>query len=77
MKLANGQEHFVSHPIQILAQAYVYRNQCQTFGIYNDDTMIGYVMVIYDYDIPEYNKYMACTTEINIYISESEIEKWY
>ena len=55
LKLANGQEHFVSHPIRSLAQAYVYRNQCQPFGIYKDDTMIGYVMVIYDYDIPEYD----------------------
>ena len=24
-------------------------------GIYEDDTMVGYVMVIYDYDIPEYD----------------------
>ena len=55
LKLANGQERFVSHPIRSLAQAYVYRNQCQPFGIYKDDTMIGYVMVIYDYDIPEYD----------------------
>ena len=28
LKLANGQERFVSHPIRSLAQAYVYRNQC-------------------------------------------------
>ena len=46
LKLANGQKRFVSHPIRSLAQAYVYRNQCQPFGIYKDDTMIGYVMVI-------------------------------
>ena len=50
-----GQEHFVFHPIRSLAQTYVYRNQCQPFGIYKDNTMIGYVMVIYDYDIQEYN----------------------
>ena len=55
LKLAKGQEEFVSHPIRSLAQAYVYREQCQPFGIYNDDTMVGYVMVIYDYDIPEYD----------------------
>lgn len=55
LKLAPGQESFVSHPIRSLAQAYVYRNQCQPFGIYADDKMIGYVMVIYDYDIPEYD----------------------
>lgn len=55
LKLAQGQEQFVSHPIRSLAQAYVYRDQCQPFGIYEDDTMVGYVMVIYDYDIPEYD----------------------
>ena len=55
LKLASGQERFVSHPVRSLAQAYVYRNQCQPFGIYNDDTMVGYVMVIYDHDIPEYD----------------------
>ena len=55
LKLAPGQEEFVSHPIRSLAQAYVYRNQCQPFGIYAEDRMIGYVMVIYDYDIPEYD----------------------
>ena len=55
LKLAPEQERFVSHPIRSLAQAYVYRDQCQPFGIYNGDTMVGYVMVIYDYDIPEYD----------------------
>ena len=55
LKLAPGQERFVSHPVRSLAQAYVYREQCQPFGIYEDDTMVGYVMVIYDYDIPEYD----------------------
>lgn len=55
LKLGLGQDQFVSHPIRSLAQAYVYRNQCQPFGIYNDEEMVGYVMVIYDYDIPEYD----------------------
>lgn len=55
LKLAPEQERFVSHPIRSLAQAYVYREQCQPFGIYDDDTMVGYVMVIYDYDVPEYD----------------------
>lgn len=55
LKLAPGQERFVSHPIRSLAQAYVYREQCQPFGIYKGDVMVGYVMVIYDYDIPEYD----------------------
>ena len=55
LKLAKDQEKFVSHPIRSLAQVYVYREQCQPFGIYDDDEMVGYVMVIYDYDIPEYD----------------------
>ena len=55
LRLAPGQERFVSHPVRSLAQAYVYRNQCQPFGIYADGRMVGYVMVIYDYDVPEYD----------------------
>lgn len=55
LKLGEGQEHYVSHPIRSLAQAYIYREQCQPFGIYDGDMMVGYVMVIYDYDIPEYD----------------------
>ena len=55
LTLASGQEQFVSHPIRSLAQAYVYRDQCQPFGIYADGSMVGYVMVIYDYDVPEYD----------------------
>ena len=55
LKFAPGQEKFVSHPIRSLAHAYVYRDQCQPFGIYAAGKMIGYVMVIYDYDVPEYD----------------------
>ena len=55
LRLAPGQEEYVSHPIRSLAQAYVYRNQCQPFGIYAVGKMAGYVMVIYDYDVPEYD----------------------
>ena len=55
LRLAPEQEEYVSHPIRSLAQAYVYRNQCQPFGIYADGRMVGYVLVIYDYDVPEYD----------------------
>lgn len=55
LKLCKNQESFVSHPIRSLAQAYVYYNQCTPFGIFEDDVMVGYVMVIYDYDSDEYN----------------------
>lgn len=65
LKLAPGQERFVSNPIRSLAQAYVYREQCQPFGIYEDDTMVGYVMVIYDYDVPEYDIWHMMIDESN------------
>ena len=55
LTLAQGQERFVSHPVRSLAQAYVYRDQCQPFGIYAEGRMVGNVMVIYDYDVPEYD----------------------
>ena len=55
LKLLPEQERFVSHPIRSLAQAYVYRNQCQPFGIYVKNQMVGYVMVIYDDAVPEYD----------------------
>ncbi|MDO4501145.1 MAG: GNAT family N-acetyltransferase [Erysipelotrichaceae bacterium] len=55
LKLAKGQENYVSHPIRSLAQAYVYYKQCTPFGIYEEKIMVGYVMVIYDYDVPEYD----------------------
>ena len=55
LKLCDGQEQYVSHPIRSLAQAYVYYNQCTPFGIYLSDVMIGYVMGIFDYDEETYN----------------------
>lgn len=55
LTLVPGQEKFVSHPIRSLAQAYVYYHQCTPFGIYHGDIMVGYVMVIYDYDLEEYD----------------------
>lgn len=55
LKLGKNQDKFVSHPIRSLAQAYVYYNQCTPFVIYKEDVMVGYVMVIYDYDDETYN----------------------
>ncbi len=55
LKLAKEQEKYVSNPIRSLAQAYVYYSQCVPFGIYAEDKMVGYVMVIYDYDEKVYN----------------------
>lgn len=55
LNLRHGQDKFVSHPVRSLAQAYVYYNQCTPFAIYNDNIIVGYVMVIYDYDEETYN----------------------
>lgn len=55
LKLGSGQDKFVSHPIRSLAQAYVYYSQCTPFGICDNGRMVGYVMVIYDYDEQTYN----------------------
>jgi len=55
LKLGDGQDKFVSHPIRSLAQAYVYYNQCTPFVIYKSTIIVGYVMVIYDYDEETYN----------------------
>lgn len=55
LRLGEGQQDYVSSPIRSLAQAYVYRSQCTPFGIYDGGQMVGYVMVLYDYDIPEYD----------------------
>ena len=55
LKLKKEQERFVSHPIRSLAQAYVYYKQCTPFGVVADGEMVGYGMVIYDYDEEEYD----------------------
>jgi diamine N-acetyltransferase len=55
LELGYGQDKFVSHPIRSLAQAYVYYNQCTPFAIYLDNSIIGYVMVIFDDEDEAYN----------------------
>ena len=55
LKLEAQQEKFVSHPIRSLAQAYVYYSQCTPFAVCRAGQVVGYLMVIYDYDLAEYN----------------------
>ncbi|MEA5050265.1 MAG: GNAT family N-acetyltransferase [Oscillospiraceae bacterium] len=55
LRLGADQARFVSDPVRSLAQAYVYREQCVPFGIYAQDTMVGYVLVLYDPDERTYN----------------------
>ena len=38
-----------------LAQAYVYYQQCTPFAVFSGGEVVGYVMVIYDYDEETYN----------------------
>jgi len=55
LELGPGQEEFVSHPIRSLAQAYVYYRQCTPFAVCCNGDIVGYLMVIYDYDEKAYN----------------------
>lgn len=55
LKLGEGQDKFVSHPVRSLAQAYVYYAQCTPFAVCLGSEVVGYVMVIYDYDEAAYN----------------------
>lgn len=55
LKLGEGQDKFVSHPVRSLAQAYVYYKQCTPFAVCCDGEAVGYVMVIYDDDEETYN----------------------
>ena len=54
LKLEAQQEKFVSHPIRSLAQAYVYYSQCTPFAVCRAGQVVGYLMVIYDYDEEAY-----------------------
>lgn len=55
LKLGEGQDKFVSHPVRSLAQAYVYYKQCTPFAVCRGGEVVGYVMVIYDDDEEAYN----------------------
>lgn len=55
LELKDWQKEFVSHPVRSLAQAYVYYNQCTPFAVFSGSEVVGYVMVIYDYDEETYN----------------------
>ena len=55
LELNDWQKEFVSHPIRSLAQAYVYYKQCTPFAVLSGGEVVGYLMVIYDYDEETYN----------------------
>ena len=47
LRLADGQEKYVSNPIRSLAQAYVYRKQCQPFGDSNRAMVVKQEKMLY------------------------------
>ena len=53
LRLAPGQEHFVSHPVRSLAQAYVYAENAFPFAVYDDETVVGFIMMGY-YEVKHY-----------------------
>lgn len=55
LELNDWQKEFVSHPVRSLAQAYVYYGQCTPFAVFSGSRVVGYLMVIYDYDEETYN----------------------
>ncbi len=45
LKVAKEQEDYISTVIHSLAQAWVYRDTAYPFAIYDDDTLVGFVMM--------------------------------
>ena len=45
LKVAKEQEDYVSTVVQSLAQAWVYRDTAYPFAIYDDDVLVGFVMM--------------------------------
>ena len=55
LQLEEHQKPYVMHPMRSLAHAYVYRDSCYPFGIYDGDKMVGYSMIRHNPEIK------ACT----------------
>lgn len=45
LKVAEGQQKFVSPNVLSLAKAYIHYEEVTPFAIYNDDIMVGFIMV--------------------------------
>lgn len=54
INVKDEQEKFITNPIKCLAKAYVYREFVYPFAIYNDDLVIGFVMIRFN---KEFNNY--------------------
>ena len=49
LELVGEQENFVSSNMRSLAQAWVFYERAKPYAIYNDDTILGFIM--FDYKI--------------------------
>lgn len=54
LKVAANQEEFVSSTVLSLAKAYVYRDIVTPFAIYDDDLMVGFIMVRFNEEFDNY-----------------------
>lgn len=53
LRVNDEQKTFVSSNSESLAQAYVYRETAWPFAVYEDDTLVGFIMMGY-YDVKQY-----------------------
>lgn len=45
LRVAENQKDFVSSNLESLAKAYIYRECVETFAVYNDNIMVGFMML--------------------------------
>lgn len=55
LKLLPEQENYVTPPTESLAMAYVYYAQSLPVGLYADEKMVGYALLLYDRDAAAYS----------------------
>ncbi len=53
LQIRKDQQSFVSSVAESLAQAYVYYDHAYPFGVYEDDTVVGFIMMGY-YEMKQY-----------------------
>lgn len=53
LRVGKDQESYVSTVAESIAQAYVYPDNAYPFGVYEDDTAVGFIMMGY-YEVKQY-----------------------
>ncbi len=53
LKVRDDQKAYVSSVAESLAQAYVYKDTAYPFAVYDDETLVGFIMMGY-YEVKEY-----------------------